>query len=113
MGKKSSMQKEVEKTEQATASGVPVGEQMPLIDVAPEHSKEIVRVARAYNAKVKARLLIQKGRDGEEELQEILLELVKAENLTRDKDGKIKFKVDGVGIELTPTKEKVKVTIDE
>ena len=104
-GKESSMQKEVEKSE------VPVGEQMPLIDVSPEHSKEIVKVARAYNAKVKARLAIQKGRDGEEDLQQKLLELVKAENLNRDNQGKIKFTVDSVEIELVPTKEKVKVKI--
>ena len=103
--KNSSMQNEVEKSE------VPVGEQMPLIDVSPEHSKEIVKVVRAYNAKVKARLAIQKGKDGEEDLQQKLLELVKAENLNRDNEGKIKFTVDGIEIELVPTKEKVKVKI--
>ena len=103
--KKSSMQNEVEKSE------VPVGAQMPLIDVLPEHSMEIVKVARAYNAKVKARLDIQKGRDGEDDLQQKLLDLVKAEHLNRDNEGKIKFTVDSVEIELVPTKEKVKVRI--
>ena len=103
--KKSSMQKEVEKSE------VPVGAQMPLIDVSPEHSEEIVKVARAYYAKVKARKEIQEGRGGEYELQERLLALVKAENLTRDGNGKIKFTVDSVELELVPMKEKVKVKI--
>jgi len=105
--KNSSMQKKVEKSE------VPVGAQMPLIDIGPEKSKEIVRIGRAYNAKVKERLAIQNGRNGEFELQQKLLDLVKAENLTRDKNGKIKFKIDGVSIELTPTKEKIKVKVDE
>ena len=106
--------KENSKQASSNEAGVPVGEQMPLIDVSPEHSKEIEKVARAYNAKVKARLDIQKGRDGEEDLQQRLLDLVKAENLSRDNSGKIKFTVNGVEILLVPTKEKVKVKmVDE
>ena len=100
--KKSSMQKEVEK-----------GEQMDLIDVGPKAKKEIEKVGRAYRAKVDARLALQKGRGGEEELQQRLLALVKAENLTRDNDGKVKFTVGDVEFELAPTKEKVKVKIKE
>jgi len=103
--KKTAMQNEVEKSE------VPVGEQMPLMDVSPVHSKEIVKIARAYNAKVKERKGIQEGKGGEYDLQQRLLDLVKAENLTRDSNGKIKFTVDSVEIELVPTKEKVKVKI--
>jgi len=94
-------------------SEVPVGQQIPLLDVGPKKSKEIVKAARAYSAKVKARLEIQKGSNGEEALQQQLLELVKAEDLQRDSDGKIKFAVDGIEIELVPTKEKVKVKIIE
>ena len=67
--KKSSMQKEVEKSEQDKNSKVPKGQQIPLLDVGPKKSKEIVQVARAYNAKVKARLEIQNGKGGEVELQ--------------------------------------------
>ena len=113
MAKKDLMQKQVEKDEGATATQVPVGETMPLIDVSPEHSKEIVRVARAYYAKMQTRLAIQKGRDGEDALQEQLLSMVKAEKLNRDINGKIKFNIEGVEIELVPTKEKVKVKIKD
>jgi len=115
MAKKNSvMQREVERSElEPDNSDVPKGEQMDLINVSPEHSKEIVKLARAYNAKVKARLEIQNGIGGEVELQQKLLDLVKAEDLTRDNNGKIKFTVDSVEIELVPTKEKVKVKIVE
>ena len=113
MAEKDSMQNQVEKDEAATATEVPVGETMPLIDVSPEHSREIVRVARAYHAKIQARLAIQKGRNGEDALQEQLLSLVKAENLSRDNSGKIKFEIEGVELELAPTKEKVKVKIKD
>ena len=112
----SKSKKENKNSKQASLNeaGVEVGEQMPLMDVSPEHSKEIVKVARAYKAKVNARLAIQKGKNGEEDLQQELLNLVKAENLSRDNEGKIKFTVAGIEIELVPTKEKVKVKmVDE
>lgn len=110
--KKTTMEKQVEKDEKKT-SNVPVGETMPLMDVSPKHSKEIVRIAKAYNMKVRERKIIQEGPKGEYALQERLLVLVKAENLSRDNNGKIKFTLDGVEIELVPTKEKVKVKIKE
>lgn len=108
MAKESAMQKQVKKDEKGK---MPVGKTPPLLDVGPKKSKEIVKVARAYNAKVKERLAIQNGKNGEVELQQKLLDLVKAEKLQRDNEGKIKFTVDGVEMELVPTKEKVKVKI--
>lgn len=112
--KKTPMQEQVKKDElQPDNTDVPKGDQMALMNVSPKKSKEIVRVAKAYHAKVRERLEIQKGRNGEDALQEKLLELVKAENLSRDNNGKIKFKVDGVELELVPTKEKVKVKVVE
>lgn len=107
-----SMQNKVEKSESVPDnSGVPKGEQMALLNTLPEHSKEILRLARAYLAKIKARMEIQNGENGELSLQQQLLALVKSENITRDNDGKIKFTIDSIEIELVPTKEKVKVTI--
>ena len=114
--KKTSMQKQVAKDElKPDNSKVAKGKQMALMNVDPKHSKEIERVGRAYRAKVDARLALQKGKGGEDELQQKLLELVKAEGFTRDSNGEIKFTVGQgqVQLILSPTKEKVKVKIKE
>lgn len=89
------------------------GEQMDLIEWQPENKKEIVRVARAYRAKVKERLSIQNGRNGEVELKEKLMDLVKAAHPTRNEKGVIRFKLDGLKIEVKPTKETITVTEDD
>lgn len=114
MAKRTSMKSRLAKDEsKADNTGKGKGEQLELLDVQPKHKKEMVRVGRRYSALVKQRLLLQNGRGGEVELQQKLLDLVKSENLTRDKDGKVKFKIDGVAFELTPTKEKIKVKVDD
>ena len=82
---------------------------MPLIDVGPEHSKEIAQVARNYSALVGIRL---KAMAKEVAAKEELRELIKKEHLKRLEDGKIRFKIDGLLIEVTPTDEKIKVTED-
>lgn len=106
MSKKTSMQNEVEKSE---GKKVPKGQQMPLIDVGPENSKEIAQVARNYRALVDIRL---KALAKEVVAKEELRELIRKENLKRLEDGKIRFKIDGLLIEVTPTDEKIKVTED-
>jgi len=106
MSKKNSIQNEVEKSE---GTKVPKGQQMPLIDVGPEHSKAIAQVARNYRALVSIRL---KALAKEVSAKEELRDLIKKEHLKRLEDGKIRFKIDGLLIEVTPTDEKIKVTED-
>ena len=101
--KKSSMQKEVEN------SVVPVGEQMPLMDVSPEHSKEIAQIGREYKKSVRLR---QQALANEVTLKRKLLELIKEENLQRLEDGTIKCHCDGVEVLITPQDDKVKITED-
>lgn len=112
--KNSAMQDQVEKDElQPDNSDVSKGDQMDLMDHQPKQSKELERIGRLYDKKVKARMALQSGEGGEFELQAKLLELVKAEDLQRDNNGHIKLNIHGVKLELTPTKEKVKVKIDD
>lgn len=97
MSKKSQMQEEVERTE---------GEQMDLIDVAPENAKEIIKHARTYRAAQKQRL---SALEEEVTQKNKLLELIKAANLQRMADGKIKCRCDGFTITVTPRDEKVTI----
>ena len=98
-GKKSTMQKEVEK-----------GEQMDLIEVGPENSKEIIRQARIYKALVKKRVNTLAD---EVAAKTKLLELIKEAKLTRTPGGNIKFHCDGYTITVTPRDELIKVKEDE
>jgi len=101
--KKLAMQNEVEKSE------VPVGEQMPLMDVSPEHSKEIAQIGREYKKSVRLR---QQALANEVTLKRKLLELIKEEHLQRLEDGTIKCHCDGVEVLVTPQDDKVKITED-
>jgi len=103
--------KENKNSKQASSNeaGVPVGEQMPLIDVSPEHSKEIVKIARAYRKSASER---QSCLAEEVKLKNKLLALVKEEHLQRLEDGTIKFTVEGFTITITPRDEKVTVKED-
>ena len=114
MAKKSAMQKEVEKSEcKPDNSKVPSGEQMDLIEHHPENEKEIGLVARAYRKKIAERQRIQDGKDGEFELKEKLRDLINKSNPKRDSKGNVRLKVDGIKIEVTATKDKIKVTEDK
>jgi hypothetical protein len=96
--KKDSMEKEVEK-----------GEQMDLIDVGPKNSKEIIKHARLYKSALAKRV----DAFAEEVAQkQKLLELINAEHLQRLEDGKIKFRLDGFTITVTPRDELVKIKED-
>jgi len=81
------------------------GEQLPLIDVGPEHSEEIIKCAgrlKAATAKKK------KAREKEVLIEAELRELLAKEHLSKV-DGKVRIKVGGYTIELTPHEDKIKV----
>lgn len=96
--KNSSMQNEVEK-----------GEQMPLMEVGPEHSKEIIKLARQYKKAQTARI---NALAEETKLKHELLGLIKEEHLKRLEDGTIMFTLEGYKITVTPRDELVKVKED-
>jgi len=101
MGRKKSMQEEVEKTE------VPVGEQMPLIDVAPENAKEILSCARRYKSAQRSRLAAEKEEVAEKQK---LLQLIRQAGVKPvDLSGKISFRCDHLIITVTPRDELVRV----
>ena len=82
------------------------GEQLDLIDVAPENAKPIIAAARLYKKYQKARLASLKDEIGQKQK---ILSLVKEAKLTTLEGGKIRFKYDGVTISITPRDELVKV----
>ena len=80
--------------------------QIPLIDVAPEHSSEIVECAKKYKAAQSKRV---EYLNEEKAQKERLLSLIDDENLERLEDGRIRFTVDGYTITVTPRDELVQV----
>ncbi len=82
------------------------GEQQELFELLGDDAKEIKTAGRLYKKHQKIRLealkneIAQKG---------IILELVDKAGLQRLEDGKIKFKVDGMEIEIEPRDDLVKV----
>lgn len=96
--KKDLMQETVEATEK--------GEQLDLIDVAPENAKAIITVGRAYRKLVLARLKIEKK---EVEHKAEVLRLIRAAEIQPLDGGKIKFEYDGVMVSVTPRDELVQV----
>ena len=95
MTKKDSMQEEVEK-----------GEQIDLIDVAPENAKAIIAAGRIYRKLV---LVRQKAGSKEIVQKAEVLRLVKEAKLQTLDGGKIRFTYDGVTISVTPRDELVQV----
>jgi hypothetical protein len=106
MSKKKKTDQEQEPAYSADGAEFEAGEQMPLIEVSPEHSKEIVRVAKAYRKSVTNR---QNELANEVELKQKLMGLINEEHLQRLPDGTIKFSVEGYIITVTPRDEKVTV----
>jgi len=103
MGKKSSMQKEVEKTE---GPKIEIGEQIPLIDVGPKNSKEIAQCARRYKEAQSRRLIYL---DEEKDEKQKIIELVRKSKLKPLTDGTTKFRCDGMIITIEPRDELVKI----
>ena len=107
--KKSKKENENSKQASLNKAGVEVGEQIPLIDVSPEHSKEIAQIGREYKKSVRLR---RQALANEVTLKRKLLELIKEEHLQRLDDGTIKCHCDGVEVLITPQDDKVKITED-
>lgn len=104
--KKSQMQQQVEQDELE----VMPGQQMDLIDTTPENAKEIVKHARIYKAAQAKRI---QALEEEKAEKQKLLELIRDAHLQRLKNGKIKFKLDGYVITVTPRDELVQIKEDE
>jgi hypothetical protein len=79
--------------------------QMDLIDTQPENSKEIIKLARAYQ---KAKMDRIAALETELDRKGKLLELIHAAKLN-PVDGVIKFTCDGFTITVTPRDELIKV----
>jgi len=84
----------------------PAGEQLDLIDVSPANSKQIIGVARRYQAAQSERIEALVREKAEKQK---ILDLVKGANLQQLADGKIRFKVDGMTITVTPRDELVQI----
>jgi hypothetical protein len=84
----------------------PKEKQLDLIEVGPENLKKIIPIAREYKELVSARVNILKQ---EVEAKQQLLALVEQADLSRTKDGKIRFMADGYRITITPRDELVQV----
>ena len=82
------------------------GEQLDLIDVAPENAKPIIAMARAYK---KVQAVRQAALREEIGLKQKIIELVRAADLQPLEGGKIKFEYDDVIVTVTPRDELVKV----
>jgi redox-regulated HSP33 family molecular chaperone len=89
---------------------IPVGEQMDLIDVGPENLEKIAPHARKYRAAMKKRLA---ALDIEVKEKSIIQQLVHESGLKRLADGSIKFKCEGMRIEIIPSDEKIKIKDEE
>ena len=105
MGKKKTV-KGITKEELKKKAEVTDGEQIPLMDVVPENSKEIIRVAKAYKLKVRERMTVG---EKEKELKEKLRGLLNDSGAERLDDGKMKLNLDGFIITVTPRDELIQV----
>lgn len=82
------------------------GEQLDLIDIAPENAKAIIAAAKIYKRAQTARLTALKN---EIEQKQKVLALVIEANLTPLKDGVIRFKCGEFTISATPQGFLIKV----
>jgi hypothetical protein len=86
------------------------GEQLELLDVAPENAKDIIACARRYKNFLAKRLKVLSAEKNE---KQNLLALIEKANLSRLNDGKIRFHCDGYVITVTPRDELVQVKEDK
>ena len=82
------------------------GEQGELIDVSPENSKEILRVAKRYKA---AQIKRINALTDEKAEKEKLLDLIKKGNYQRLDGGKIRFSIEGFTITVVPRDELIQI----
>lgn len=108
--KKGITEENVQAAEDEVEVETPAGEQMDLIDVGPENLEKIAPHARRYRAAMKKRLAAL-----EIEVREkgIIQQLVHDSGLKRLPDGSIKFKCEGMRIEIIPSDEKIKIKDEE
>jgi len=109
MARKTDRTKPPQEAKQEASSDATTGEQLDLIDVAPENSKEIIALARAYKSAQGRRI---DALEEEVAAKVKLLALIKGANLQRLDDGKIRLHLDGYTITVTPRDELVKVKED-
>ena len=98
------------KKKKKTAPKKGKGEQLDLIDVAPENAKPIIALARRYKKIVSARVDLTSQ---EVKLKKEIVDLVRAAKLQPLNGGVIKFKYNGVTVSITPRDELVKVKEDK
>jgi len=80
-----------------------------LIDIHPENSKAIIACARRYKKAQSIRL----DSLAEEKKEKVkLLELIREADVKPLEDGKIKFRLDGLRISVTPRDELVQIRED-
>ena len=85
----------------------PKGEQLALIDVAPENAKPIIELARQHKEVMTTRLANLKE---EVRLKQLVLEEVNKANLQRLPDGDIRFEYDSFLFVVTPCDDKIRIT---
>jgi hypothetical protein len=81
-------------------------EQLDLIDVKPENSKEMLVVAKRYKT-AQAQRIEALGREVAEKQK--LLALIKEANLQHLDDGKIQFRIDRLIVTVTPRDELIRI----
>lgn len=114
--KKTSMQKEVEKTEskeiklEETGSEMEPGDQMTWIDLNPEELKAIMPKIRKYRQIVKQRVTLTAQ---EVELKEAIKEFFHKSDYQRLSDGSIKVHCEGLRIRIIPQDEKIEIKEDK
>jgi hypothetical protein len=86
------------------------GEQQTLMDIEPEHSKEMIALAKKYKKHQKARMA---ALEAETDTKQKILDLIRKDGIKPIEDGKIKFSVDGVTFKVTPRDELVQVKFAE
>ena len=86
------------------------GEQMEIPGIRPENMKELDAQARIYN---KAKLARMSAGNKEVEEKQKVFDLIKKAKLKPTAKGKIVYKHEDIGIEVTPTEFKLKVTVKD
>jgi len=110
MAKKKAKKKAVKKSEKKSEEKKPEekksGDQIPLIDVAPENCKELIAAAKLYKEYQQDRM---SAAAQEADQKALIIELMHKSELQPLAGGKLKFEHDGFKITVTPRDELVQV----
>ena len=85
-------------------------EQLPLIDVGPENAPALIKLGKKYKEALDERLA---WLNIEVAAKTEMLALVDKAKMKPLPDGKIRFKVDGMTITVTPTDRRIAVKLDD